>query len=86
MYLKKWDSVEEQALQWGEISKYMRIHEAKHGSMQNDLSEWFLSCSKEQYCGGWPNIENRLLNSSEFGHSFYILWQMAAEFQRAVGH
>jgi len=26
------------------------------------------------------------LNSSEVGHSFYILWQMAAEFQRAVGH
>jgi len=59
MYLKKWDSVEEQALQRGEISKCMRIHEAKHGSMENELFEWFLSCLKEHYCSGWPNSENK---------------------------
>lgn len=35
----------------------MRIHEAKLGSMENELFEWFLSCSKEQYCSGWPNSQ-----------------------------
>jgi len=56
---KKWDSVEEQALQWGEISKCMIIHEANHGSMENELFELFLSCLKEQYFSGWPNSENK---------------------------
>ena len=59
MYLKKWDSVEKQALQQSEISKCMRIHEAKHGSMENELFELFLSCLREQYCSGWPNSANK---------------------------
>ena len=57
--LKKLGFVEEQALQQGEILKCMRIHEAKHGSLENKLFEWFLSCSKEQYCSGWRNSENK---------------------------
>jgi hypothetical protein len=41
MYLENRDSVEKQAVQRGEFSKLMRIHNAKHGNVDNELFEWF---------------------------------------------
>ena len=45
--LKKWDSVEEQSLQRGEILKCMRVHEVKRGSMENELFELFCHARKK---------------------------------------
>jgi hypothetical protein len=41
VYLKKWDSLEQQALQGDDILKHMRICGARHGVMENELFEWF---------------------------------------------
>lgn len=39
-YLTKLDTVEQQALQEGNISKRTRICAAEHGDMENELFEW----------------------------------------------
>lgn len=57
-YLKNQDPTEQQALKEGDILQHMRICEAKHGTMENELFCMVLPCSKLQYCSGWPNGEN----------------------------
>jgi hypothetical protein len=41
MYLKKWDSAEQQVLQTDNISECTLIHGAKYGDMEKKLFEWF---------------------------------------------
>jgi transposase-like protein len=40
-YLKNQDSIENQALQGEEVSKRMRIREAKHSDLEDELLEWY---------------------------------------------
>jgi hypothetical protein len=39
-YLKTNESIEQQALQGGDILKQMRIHASNRGDMENELIQW----------------------------------------------
>jgi hypothetical protein len=58
-YLKDLDSVEQQASQEHDISKRMRIRDAKHGNMEEELFEWFCHARKNRLAVGGQTVKGK---------------------------
>jgi hypothetical protein len=58
-YLKNRDSIENQALEGAEVSKWMRIRGAKYGDLEDELFEWFCFARSNNIPMEGPTIKEK---------------------------